>query len=84
MTASAEDVAKLRLQLVDTGWNPIPVYPSTKKPAIEGWSTIEANEFHIENWARSRPAALARDYAAIRITSQSISIFYPITIWPDR
>ena len=59
MTASAEDVAKLRLQLVDTGWNPIPVYPSTKKPAIEGWSTIEANEFHIENWARSRPAAVS-------------------------
>ena len=73
MTATAADVARLRLQLVDTGWNPIPVSPATKKPAIKGWSTIEANEFHIENWERSYSAAVStglccnRHYFAVDI-----------------
>ena len=72
MSAAAE-IAQLRLQLVDSGWNPIPVHPNTKKPAINEWSTVEANEHHIENWARSRPAAVStglncnKDYFAVDI-----------------
>jgi hypothetical protein len=70
---NATEVASLRLQLVDTGWNPIPVRPSTKKPAISEWSTVEANEHHIENWARTVPNAIStglccnRNYFAVDI-----------------
>jgi hypothetical protein len=53
---SAADVAALRLQVLDGGWNPVPVSPLNKACYVAGWPKIETSEYHIANWSRTNPA----------------------------
>src|SRR6476646_8181615 len=53
---SAAALAAQRLQLIDAGWNPVPVSPIDKGCYVTGWPTIEASEYHVENWRHTNPA----------------------------
>ena len=57
LTAGDSDaIAAQRLQLIDAGWRPIPASPIDKSCHVTGWPTIESNEFHVANWARTHLA----------------------------
>ena len=54
--STAAAIAAQRYQLLDAGWNPVPVSPRDKGCYITGWPTIETSEHRIESWNRTNPA----------------------------
>lgn len=45
------------LELLDNGFNVIPIAAGRKAPLISGWSKIETTEKHIKEWIRAYPDA---------------------------
>lgn len=37
--------------LLENGYEPIPILPGTKKPYLDGWSTIPLDDARIDDWA---------------------------------
>ena len=56
MIAGAAEIAALRLQIVDAGWNCVPSSPTNKACHVKGWPDIETSDHHIDNWARTNAA----------------------------
>ncbi len=54
--STAAAIAAQRYQLLDAGWNTVPVSPRDKGCYLTGWPTIETSEHHIESWNRTNPA----------------------------
>ncbi len=45
--------AELAERLLDNGYEPIPIHPSSKKPVPTGWSGIPIDPAQVETWQRS-------------------------------
>jgi hypothetical protein len=56
MRLSGAEIAALRVQLLDNGWNVVPSSPRDKKCYVVGWPVLECNEFCINNWELAFPA----------------------------
>jgi hypothetical protein len=73
MITGAVEIAALRLQVVDAGWNCVPSSPTDKACYVRGWTEIETSEHHIENWSRTNGGhsntslVCNRDYFAVDI-----------------
>ena len=47
--------AEIALPLFEQGYEPIPVLPGTKKPAVTQWTSLPIDEARIEDWVRRFP-----------------------------
>ncbi len=48
----APTFAELALKLLDQGYEPLPILPGQKRPAISGWTSVLINEAQVEAWCR--------------------------------
>lgn len=49
--------AEVALQLLENGYEPLPLRPGEKRPAVEGWTTIEIGEAQVNRWGHAHPRA---------------------------
>lgn len=49
---SAPSFAEVALKLLDQGYEPLPILPGQKRPAITGWTSIRIDEAPVEAWCR--------------------------------
>lgn len=42
--------AEVALQLLENGYEPLPLRPGEKRPAVEGWTTIAIDEAQVDHW----------------------------------
>ncbi|WP_054008831.1 bifunctional DNA primase/polymerase [Cypionkella psychrotolerans] len=49
---SAPSFAEVALKLLDQGYEPLPILPGQKRPAITGWTSIRIDEAQVEAWCR--------------------------------
>lgn len=48
--------AEAALRLFDNGYEPIPIRPGEKRPAVKGWSDVPINLAQVEAWAKEHAA----------------------------
>lgn len=46
----APTFAEVALKLLDQGYEPLPILPGQKRPAVNGWTTVRIDEAQVENW----------------------------------
>jgi hypothetical protein len=42
--------SELAQQLLDQGYEPLPIRPGQKRPAVEGWTTVKIDEALVDDW----------------------------------
>ncbi|MGV8986055.1 MAG: bifunctional DNA primase/polymerase [Cypionkella sp.] len=48
----APTYAEVALKLLDQGYEPLPILPGQKRPAMNGWTTVRIDEAQVEDWCR--------------------------------
>lgn len=48
----APTYAEVALKLLDQGYEPLPIRPGQKRPAVDAWTTVRIDEAQVETWCR--------------------------------
>lgn len=43
---------ELALKLLDQGYDPLPIRPGQKRPAVDGWTTVTIDEAQVDDWCQ--------------------------------
>ena len=48
----APTFAEVALKLLDQGYEPLPILPGQKRPAVNAWTSVRIDEAQVEAWCR--------------------------------